>query len=208
MINDVDAAVEALIRDAVGPDVPVSLDPPGPGWDRHDDGPVVDLCLAEIRDDPSAGWGDWTDVRDDTGRVIARRPPVRRYRFTYVISARAREVAVEHDILGRVLQGLAGRASLPQLGGAGLPVILSTAPADRDGRLYEHWTAFGCRPRPALIIEVCLPLIPDLVDDLGARVEAVDLATASSARPGATRSLVRRVHLTGNRTDDNDRTVR
>src|SRR5207244_4021512 len=80
MIQDVDESLRALVkRDALnGSKADVAFDAPTKEWSSRRNTPTVDLYLYDIREDLEQREVMWESVRDDSGFVTERRPPVRR----------------------------------------------------------------------------------------------------------------------------------
>ena len=77
MIGDVSRAVRGLLAPLLPAGAEVRFG--ALGGESAPDGALV-WVLADVREDEKAAETDWTDIRDDTGRVVARRPPVRQSR--------------------------------------------------------------------------------------------------------------------------------
>jgi hypothetical protein len=167
MIADVDASLRSLLRATAlhGSTVDVVFDSPTKAWSEHVAGGVVDAYLWEIREDMTRRQNDWEDVRNDEGRIVARRPPLHRYRLRYLLTAWGGTPADEHRLLSSVLASLADQQAIPadhisgDLVDEGLPVFLTVAlPADGDNPPTDLWGALGIAPRPALDLVVTAPL--------------------------------------------------
>ncbi|GAA2807346.1 Pvc16 family protein [Crossiella cryophila] len=172
MITDVDQAVRAVLTEALGGTALVEFalptDPP--------EDPVLALLLRDIR--AEAGGSDWTDIRDETGRVVGRRPPVRRFRLTYLLCAQAREPEQEHRLLEIALRTLTAHPTLA------IPA-LPAQPATLDVGVPVDG------PLPGIGLAVTGPLVPDVLTALESPVESLDLGTGGPAtravHPGPTR---------------------
>lgn len=127
MLSAADAALKSFLRTALpSTDVRISrsLDEGSAGTS-----PVVRVIARGIREDLSARTAAmWQDVRDDDGRVIARQPSLRRFRFHYQVVADAGDAEAEHAVLDAVLRAVAGAAPSMALE---LAVLDSTPPAER-----------------------------------------------------------------------------
>jgi len=88
MIAEIDAALKALLLSAMGKgSFDVSFDPPTKDWASRRSGPVVNLFLADIRENLEKRSIDVVDVRNDAGVVVSRRPRHRTYLLTYALTA-------------------------------------------------------------------------------------------------------------------------
>jgi Pvc16 N-terminal domain len=195
VIQDADRCLEAWLGSMLPPGVGVRFDAPDPAWARRPpERPFVDVFLYDIAEDVEGLTGDSTLVRDPGGRAVARQPPVRRYRLSYLLTAWSADVSADHELLGNVMAGCAGAAIIP--GGclrgalleAGLPVQLRCAPphgaATGTAGLCQ---ALGVPPRAALTLIVVAPLVPAATADVAPPARSLDLNVAATAqRAGAT----------------------
>jgi hypothetical protein len=167
MIADVDASLRSLLRATAlhGSTVDVVFDSPTQRWSEKVAGNVVDAYLWDVREDVTRRQNDWEDVRNDEGRVIARRPPLHRYRLRYLLTAWGGSATDEHRLLSSVLSALADQQAIPtdhitgDLVEEGLPVFLTVAiPTEAYTPTTELWGALGIPPRAALDLVVTAPL--------------------------------------------------
>jgi hypothetical protein len=106
-------------------------------------------------------------IRNDEGRVIARRPPPRRFRLSYLLTAWTQRPEDEHRLLAQLLTGFVryDEIPLPFLQG-GLaqqetPVLMFLAlPPTQDRSLTDIWTALGGEMKPSLDLVVVAPVDP------------------------------------------------
>ena len=167
MIQDVDAALEALVRrDALnGSRVEVLFDAPTKEWVARRNSPTIDLYLYDIREELNRREVVWGDVRDEAGRVVERRPPARRFRLSYLVTAWTQRPEDEHRLLSSLLSAFVATETLPAdlLGGvlkdAPVPVILRVAlPPSEDRSIADVWTAMGGELKPSLDIQIIAPV--------------------------------------------------
>lgn len=104
MIRELDDVLTAWLR-ALAPDAEVSFERPSPG--ERATGDCLRLRLLEVREDAAGALAGWSEQRAGDGTLAARLSPLRRYRLTYWLSAYASTVRAEHELLSRVLCGLA-----------------------------------------------------------------------------------------------------
>lgn len=168
MIQDLDESLRALVRrDALdGPGVEISFDAPTKDWSARRNTPTVDLYLYDIREDMARREVIWEPVRDKTGRVTDRRPPPRRFKFSYLATAWTQRAEDEHRLLSSLLSCFLSHEFLPPellagaLSGIDVPVLMTIAlppPADRS--LSDVWTALGGELKPSLDLVVVAPVV-------------------------------------------------
>jgi hypothetical protein len=142
----------------------------GPG----DDAALV-FFLAEVREDEKGGDTDWEDIRDADGRVVARRPPIRRFDLHYLVTTESADPDVEAALLDAVLTAVDPGKRLPAdlLGEelAGRPVVLRLG----DGVPYPL-------ARTTLTVIANAPLVPPVVTDIAAPAESIRLGVAPPGR--------------------------
>ncbi|MGA8016372.1 MAG: DUF4255 domain-containing protein [Candidatus Dormiibacterota bacterium] len=167
MLAEVDASLRALLRaEAVGESgVDMVFDAPDAAWAAKLGSPLIDAHLVEIREDLERRPADWEDVREEQGRIVARRPPLRRFRLRYLVTAWAPGVEQEHALLSRVLLCLSAHEAIPAehltgaLASEGVPVYLSVAPPSAaDPPPWAIWAALGVSARTCLDVVVLAPL--------------------------------------------------
>jgi hypothetical protein len=134
MIAEVNRALRGLLTPRLPAGCAVEF---GPGATS---GTAIVFFLAGVREDEKAADTEWEDLRDPGGRVVARRPPVRRFDLHYLVTAPAPSWELEAQLLDAVLAAVdPGKRVAPELLGddlAGRPVILRLGerpayPADR-----------------------------------------------------------------------------
>jgi len=168
VIQDLDESLRALVRrDALnGSDVEVSFDAPTKDWSARRNTPTVDLYLYDIREDMARREVAWEEIRDETGRVTTRRPPPRRFKMSYLVTAWTQRAEDEHRLLSSLLSCFLANETVPPellagaLAGVQLPVIMTIAlppPADRS--LSDVWTALGGELKPSLDLVVTAPVV-------------------------------------------------
>jgi hypothetical protein len=191
VIDDVDASVLALLRSVIPPrEAAIRFEAPTPQWASSLKGPCVNLFLHDIVEEVGARGADWTDVRADDGRVVARQPPVRRYRLSYVVSTWASSPEVEHRLLSQVLRTLVEADYLPaevlvgSLVEEGRCVDVAVAdPSPSRLRPHDLWSALGAPPRACFEFVVTAPLRPTPSTETAPPVETVTLDVSKEPRP-------------------------
>ena len=168
MIQDLDESLRALVRrDALnGSGVDVSFEAPTKDWSARRNTPTVDLYLYDIREDLARREVAWEPVRGKDGHVTNRRPPPRRFKFSYLVTAWTQRPEDEHRLLSSLLSCFLANEFVPPdllagaLAGIEIPVLLTIAlppPADRS--LSDVWTALGGELKPSLDLVVVAPVV-------------------------------------------------
>src|SRR5918911_574745 len=105
MIQDVDESLRALVkREALnGSKAEIAFDAPTKEWSSRRNVPTVDLYLYDIREDLERREVMWEEVRGPDGFVIERRPPPRRFKLSYLVTAWTQRPEDEHRLLSSVL---------------------------------------------------------------------------------------------------------
>jgi hypothetical protein len=172
VIADVNAALIGLLTPLLPAGCGVRFGAP----DSVPDDPAVVFFLAEIHEDERAGDPDWEDLRDSDGKVVARRPPVRRFELHYLVSVPTPDPVLEAAGLDAVLTAVDPGKRLPaELFGdrlAGRPVMLrlgAQVPYPLD--------------RTTLRVIASAPLVLPPMTDLPAPAENISLGVASPESP-------------------------
>src|SRR3979490_57261 len=126
MIQDVEESLRALVkRDALnGSKADVAFDAPNKEWSSRRNTPTVDLYLYDIREDLERREVMWEDIRGearDPGVVTERRPPPRRFKLSYLVTAWTQRPEDEHRLLSSLLACFLRHPTLPPPGPRGCP---------------------------------------------------------------------------------------
>lgn len=176
MIHDVDDSLLALVRrDALnGSRVEVVFDAPTKDWVARRNAPAVDLYLYDIREDVARREVGWEEVRDETGRVTERRPPARRFKLSYLVTAWTQRPEDEHRLLASLLGCFVKHEMLPRDILAGTladqphPVYLNVClPPTADRSLADIWSALGGELKPSLDLAIIAPIPVDRSETAG-----------------------------------------
>src|SRR2546428_2465336 len=208
MIQDVDESLRALVkRDALnGSKADVAFDAPTKEWSSRRNTPTVDLYLYDIREDLEQREVMWESVRDDSGFVTERRPPARRFKLSYLVTAWTQRPEDEHRLLSSLLSCFLRNQTMPvdlitgSLVGARLPITLNIAmPPPQDRSISDVWSALGGELKASLDlvvnapfeIKVAVPAGPPVLEEprfsfAGPDGESED-ATTPAARGGRAR---------------------
>jgi hypothetical protein len=169
MIHDVDASLSELLRAEAlnGSEAEVVFDAPTREWVSRQNAPAVDVFLYDIREDVGRRDVMAQPVRDEEGVVVGRRPPVRRFKLAYLLTAWTRRPEDEHRLLSQLLASLLRYDRIPdgylqgQLEGEPTPVLLQLAlPPTQDRSLSDIWNALGGELKPSIDLVVVAPLDP------------------------------------------------
>ena len=194
MIQDLDESLRALVRrDALnGSGVDVSFEAPTKDWSARRNTPTVDLYLYDIREDLVRREVMWEPERGADGRVTGRRPPPRRFKFSYLVTAWTQRPEDEHRLLSSLLSCFLANEFVPPdllagaLAGTEIPVLLTIAlppPADRS--LSDVWTALGGELKPSLDLVAIAPVIDTREQVAGPPVlEQPRLSVGGETAPG------------------------
>src|SRR5438270_3385740 len=106
----------------------------------------------------------WESVRDDSGFVTERRPPARRFKLSYLVTAWTQRPEDEHRLLSSLLSCFLRNQTMPvdvitgSLVGARLPITLSIAlPPPQDRSISDVWSAMGGELKASLDLVVNAP---------------------------------------------------
>jgi hypothetical protein len=176
MIQDVDETLLALVRaEALGGSaVEVAFDAPTREWVARRNGPTVDLYLYDIREDMARREVQWERVADAAGRVTERRPPPRRFKLSYMVTAWTQRPEDEHRLLSSLLGCFIRHERLAPADCAGglaeqpVPLIITTAlPLGSDRSIADVWSALGGELKPSIDVIVTAPFVVDVAQPAG-----------------------------------------
>jgi hypothetical protein len=161
-----------------GNGVDVAFDAPTKEWVSRRNAPTVDLYLYDIREDLARRETMWQNVRDETGRVLERRPPPRWFRLSYLCTAWTQRPEDEHRLLSAMLSCFVRNEIVPPgmlrgvLADSPLVVLLTVAlPPTEDRSIADVWSAMGGELKPSLDLIVTAPLEIDRAQKAGPAVE-------------------------------------
>src|SRR5437763_2651183 len=211
MIQDVDESLRALVKkDALnGSKAEVAFDAPTRDWASRRNTPTVDLYLYDIREDLEQREVMWEEIRGDGGFVKERRPPPRRYKLSYLVTAWTQRPEDEHRLLSTLLSCFLRHPTMPADAMSGAlvearqPILLNIAlPPPQDRSISDVWSALGGELKASLDlvvnapfeIRVPIPAGPPVLEEPRFSVAAPDgeshdattpAARGGRARPGA-----------------------
>jgi uncharacterized protein DUF4255 len=182
VIHDVDRSLTTWLGRCLPAGVTVRFASPRADWPER---PLVNGFLHDIREDTSMLAADLQPLRDADGRTTARRPPTRRYRLRYLLTAWTDDDA-EHELLGAVLSGAVSHLTIPadclvgSLVEAGELIPVRCAPAGEKPIAPDLYPQLGLPPRTTLDLVVTAPLVPMAQGNLAAIPSGVDLNTTKT----------------------------
>ena len=166
MIHDVDESLRALVRRDVLNEagIEISFDAPTREWSTRRNAPALNLYLYEIREDLTRRGEQFEERRDEQGFVTGRRPPPRKFKLSYLITAWTQRAEDEHRLLSAVLTCFLGFDAIPaevlqgDLAEQAEPVRVTIAlPLAPDRSITDVWTALGGELKPSLDLIVTCP---------------------------------------------------
>jgi hypothetical protein len=181
MIHEVDESLRNIIRREAlnGADVEVTFDAPTKDWSARRNSPAVNVYLYDIREDLNRREVEFEEIRDDTGRVVERRPPPRRFKLSYLVTAWTQRPEDEHRLLAAVLGCFLRRDALPRdmlvgaLAEQPLAIISQVGlPPPQDRNLSDVWSALGGELKPSLDLLITVPFDPRRMAEAGPPVQA------------------------------------
>ena len=166
MIGDVDRTLRLLLQQALGlTEEQVRFDrPDGQFAGSVTTSPVLSLYLHDIRENRELRRADVTVERRGDGTAEIR-PPALRFDLSYLVTAWAKTVEQEHELLGRALEVLLAHPFLEtdvlqgSLREQALPVPATVGQSNSLGDPTALWGGLG-GIRPALFYTVTVPVSP------------------------------------------------
>ena len=176
MIHDVDESLRTLARRDLlnGSQVEVSFEAPTKDWSTRRNAPTLDFYLYDIREDLERRQVQYDEVRNEEGVIIERRPPPRRFKLSYLVTAWTQRPEDEHRLLSSVLSCFLRFDALPgdvlqgELAEQGYPVRVTIGlplPAERS--ISDVWNALGGELKPSLDLIVTAPFDTGRVRPVG-----------------------------------------
>ena len=212
MIQDVDESLRALVkRDALnGSKADVAFDAPTKEWSSRRNTPTIDLYLYDIREDLEQREVMWEDIRGDARDprlVTERRPPPRRFKLSYLVTAWTQRPEDEHRLLSALLGCFLRHPTIPAdalsgtLAQARQPIMLNIAlPPPQDRSISDVWSALGGELKPSLDlvvnapfeIKVGIPAGPPVLEEPRFSFAGADGETGAAVGSGARAARGRR----------------
>jgi len=106
----------------------------------------------------------WENIRNEAGAVSERRPPPRRFKLSYLVTAWTQRPEDEHRLLSALLSCFLRHPTMPTdalagaLAQARMPILLNIAlPPPQDRSISDVWSALGGELKPSLDLIVNAP---------------------------------------------------
>ena len=167
MIHEVDETLRGIVkRDVInGSDIEVVFDAPTKDWASRRNTPTIDIYLYDIREDTKRREAGRFEVKDETGRIIGRRPMPRIFKLSYLITAWTQRPEDEHRLLSSMLACFLRNDRIPtvslhgslQENGWPLDVTIGLPPPE-DRALSDVWSALGGELKPSLDLVIITPI--------------------------------------------------
>jgi hypothetical protein len=146
VIAETDQALAAVLKAKVLGTAPINIafDPPSRPWIQSLKAPTVNLFMFDVRENVHRRESAYENVRDDEGKVIARRPPMQRWDLHYTLAVFAPNVIVEHKVLAAIIRYFAGIEVLPvevlppALAEPGYPILISAGAGMKRGMFLNY----------------------------------------------------------------------
>jgi hypothetical protein len=146
VIAETDQALAAVLKAKVLGTAPINIafDPPSRPWIQSLKAPTVNLFMFDVRENVHRRESAYENVRDDEGKVIARRPPMQRWDLHYTLAVFAPNVIVEHRVLAAIIRYFAGIEVLPvdvlppALAEPGYPILVSAGAGMKRGMFLNY----------------------------------------------------------------------
>lgn len=204
MIASVDESLRELVRRDVlnGTDVEISFEAPSREWSARRNAPALNLYLYDIREDLQRRPVQFEERRDESGMVVSRSQPARKFKLAYLVTAWTQRPEDEHRLLSAVLSCFVRFDALPaEILAGGLAdqpdavrcTIALPPPPERS--LSDVWSALGGELKPALDLVVTAPFVSSRYQEVGPPVTEEPfvrvgtaggtLEAAARRRPGA-----------------------
>lgn len=170
MLADLDTALSRYLSTQTlpGQSIKVELEPPTKDWAARRTGPVMNLFLADIREDLDRRTVTPRELIGESGIVQARLAPIRFYSVTYLLTAWTTTPEDDHQLLGSALIALLRQDVIPaeycsgmlaQMVGDGYSITTRIGGKTFTERMVtELMTAIGGDYRPTLSIVASIPV--------------------------------------------------
>jgi hypothetical protein len=146
VIAETDQALAAVLKAKVIGTAPINIafDPPSRPWIQALKAPTVNLFMYDLRENVQRRESVYETIRDNEGKVIARRPPMQRWDLHYTVSVFAPNVIVEHKVLAAIVRYFAALDVLPvevlppTLAEPGYPILINTGAGLKRGMFLNY----------------------------------------------------------------------
>ncbi|GAC1362178.1 MAG: DUF4255 domain-containing protein [Pseudarthrobacter sp.] len=166
MIHDVDETLRALVKRDVlnGANIEVSFDAPTRDWSSRRNVPTLNLYLYDIHEDMERREIQHIEIRDEHGFVVDRRPPPRRFKLSYLVTAWTQRPEDEHRLLSAVMSCFLPLEALPtdvlkgEVADQPYPLRVTLGlPLPADRAISDVWSALGGELKASLDLIVTAP---------------------------------------------------
>lgn len=218
MITEIDDALRSLLRAHLTGDaseVEIAFDQPDEEWASRQNGPTVNLYLYDVSENLARREMMYEAIRDESGRVVERRPPPRRFDLAYLVSAWTQRAEDEHRLVDTLLSTLLSYEVIPDehldasLRDHPLPIrLVAGRPRPDERKATDIWSAVGGPLKPSIDLLVTTPFVTGRTREAGPPVTETprfDIAGDGSRRDAGdpqTDAAARRER--GRASDDND----
>lgn len=146
MIAETDQALAAVLKAKVIGTAPINIafDPPSRPWIQSLKAPTVSLFMYDLRENAQRRESAYENVRDEQGKVVARRPPMQRWDLHYTVAVFAPNVIVEHKVLAAIVRYFAALDVLPAdvlppaLAAPGYPILVNAGAGMKRGMFLNY----------------------------------------------------------------------
>lgn len=192
MIDELDRCIERWLRAAVplpSSVAEIGFDPPERDWENRRSTPLVDLFLYSLAPSKTrAARGSRVVAREGGGLARVDQTPVLEAR--YLVSVWGGGPAVEHDLLGRVVNLLAASRAIPDEHLSSGLRSLRPAPTvflsvDETTTPTQLWSALSVPPRPAVQLLVQTPAGAPVPVPVADPPDSMQLSTWDTTQPAA-----------------------
>lgn len=179
MLADLDIAISRYLTAETlpGQSIKVELDPPTKDWASRRTGPVLNLFLADVREDLDRRTVNPREIVNENGQVTARVAPLRFYAVTYLLTAWTATPEDDHQLLGSALIALLKQDIVPPsyIGGQLAAIVakgfsITTRVGGKtftERMVTELMTAIGGDYRPTLSIVASIPVPTGIPTEAG-----------------------------------------
>ena len=176
MIHEVDDSLRTLVlRDIVrGSSVEISFEAPTKEWAARRNAPTVSIYLYDVREELERREVEFEEIRGKDGRVIARKPPPRRFKLSYLVTVWTQRPEDEHRLLSSLLACFLAHEMLPEdvltpaLAEQPYATFLTVAlPPPKDRSLADVWSALGGELKPSLDLVLTTPFDTGRMQQVG-----------------------------------------
>jgi Pvc16 N-terminal domain len=165
VIKEADDVLRALLESSLGKRTTLSFEPPAAAREAvPKTNALLNVHLVAIEEQRDLSAAGFSHATGPNGTLVRTEPP-RYIRLTYWVSAWGHDAASEHELLGQVLQKMAGIDHIPPallspgLQARGLPVQVSVAAGQSVGqRVADVWSSLGEPMKAGIELTLLVPI--------------------------------------------------